>query len=135
MFGKLEFFGSATVGERGQIVLPIDLRKKINLEAGDKLIVMGAMGDNIDRIPVLPTKSMVSHTGSGAGGIDLIAAAKAVSKGYIPAAINCDEKADGCRLNIASKPIETKIRYALCCGYTFGSQTAAIIIKNTDGEI
>lgn len=47
MFGKLEFFGSATVGERGQIVLPIDLRKKMKLEAGDKLIVMGAMGDNV----------------------------------------------------------------------------------------
>jgi AbrB family looped-hinge helix DNA binding protein len=44
MFGKHEFFGSTTVGERGQIVLPADLRKKFNINAGDKLIVIGVMG-------------------------------------------------------------------------------------------
>jgi AbrB family looped-hinge helix DNA binding protein len=47
MFGNLEFFGSATVGERGQVVLPIELRKKMQLEAGEKLIVMGTEGKNI----------------------------------------------------------------------------------------
>ncbi|MFX0005966.1 MAG: AbrB/MazE/SpoVT family DNA-binding domain-containing protein [Promethearchaeota archaeon] len=46
MFGNLEFFGSATVGERGQVVLPIELRKKINLQPSEKLIVMGTMNDN-----------------------------------------------------------------------------------------
>jgi AbrB family looped-hinge helix DNA binding protein len=43
----LEFYGSATVGERGQVVLPIELRKKIQLEAGEKLIVMGTEGESI----------------------------------------------------------------------------------------
>jgi AbrB family looped-hinge helix DNA binding protein len=47
MFGNLEFFGSTTVGERGQVVLPIELRKKMQLQAGDKVIALGAMGDNI----------------------------------------------------------------------------------------
>lgn len=47
MFGNLEFFGSATVGERGQVVLPIELRKEMLLEAGDKFIVMGKKGDNV----------------------------------------------------------------------------------------
>lgn len=47
MFGNLEFFGSATVGERGQVVLPIELRKEMLLEAGDKFIVMGTKGDNV----------------------------------------------------------------------------------------
>ncbi len=47
MFGNLEFFGSATVGERGQVVLPIELRKKIQLQAGDKLIVMGTIDDKL----------------------------------------------------------------------------------------
>jgi AbrB family looped-hinge helix DNA binding protein len=41
MFEKPIFFGSATVGERGQIVLPISLRKKYQIRAGDKLIVVG----------------------------------------------------------------------------------------------
>jgi AbrB family looped-hinge helix DNA binding protein len=47
MFGKVKFFGSATVSERGQVVLPIELRKKMKLQAGDKLIVMGTLGDNV----------------------------------------------------------------------------------------
>lgn len=36
-----EFFGVATVGERGQIVIPIEARKAYNIEIGDKLMVFG----------------------------------------------------------------------------------------------
>lgn len=35
------FFGSATVGERGQIVIPSEARKKLNINPGDKVLVMG----------------------------------------------------------------------------------------------
>lgn len=41
MFKKPEFYGSTTVGERGQIVLPVELRKKFGINAGDKLLVLG----------------------------------------------------------------------------------------------
>jgi len=41
MFGNQEFYGSATVGDRGQIVLPAVLRKKYKINARDKLLVMG----------------------------------------------------------------------------------------------
>lgn len=41
MFEKPEFYGSTTVGERGQIVLPVELRKKFDINAGDKLLVLG----------------------------------------------------------------------------------------------
>jgi AbrB family looped-hinge helix DNA binding protein len=40
-FDKPEFYGSTTVGERGQVVLPASLRKKFNIKPGDKLLVMG----------------------------------------------------------------------------------------------
>jgi len=33
------FYGSATLGERGQIVIPSEARKRHGLEAGDKLLV------------------------------------------------------------------------------------------------
>lgn len=33
-----EFFGSATVGAKGQVVIPAGLRRELNLEPGDKLI-------------------------------------------------------------------------------------------------
>lgn len=34
------FHGTATVGERGQIVIPAELRKKFNINPGDKLLVL-----------------------------------------------------------------------------------------------
>jgi AbrB family looped-hinge helix DNA binding protein len=44
VFKRPEFFGSTTVGERGQIVLPAELRKRYQIKAGDKLIVLGMQG-------------------------------------------------------------------------------------------
>ena len=35
------FYGSVTVSERGQIVIPTDARKDFNISAGDKLLVFG----------------------------------------------------------------------------------------------
>jgi AbrB family looped-hinge helix DNA binding protein len=34
------FFGSVTVGERGQVVIPAEARAELGIQAGDKLIVM-----------------------------------------------------------------------------------------------
>jgi AbrB family looped-hinge helix DNA binding protein len=33
------FYGSATIGERGQIVIPADARKECDMHAGEKLLV------------------------------------------------------------------------------------------------
>jgi AbrB family looped-hinge helix DNA binding protein len=35
------FFGSATVGERGQIVIPAEARKRYSINPGDKVLVIG----------------------------------------------------------------------------------------------
>lgn len=35
------YFGSVLVGERGQIVIPKEARDKFNINAGDKLLVLG----------------------------------------------------------------------------------------------
>ena len=39
---KDHFYGAATVGERGQIVIPVEARKKYNIETADKILIMGA---------------------------------------------------------------------------------------------
>lgn len=33
------FYGTVTVGERGQIVIPAEARKEIGIQAGDKLLI------------------------------------------------------------------------------------------------
>ncbi len=94
--------------------------------------IRAALGPAAAKIPVWPTKSMLSNTGAAAGAVDIIAAVCAMTDGKIPAAKNCDKKADGCDLNIAAEPRDAKIRYALSCSYTCGGQTAALVLKRTD---
>lgn len=36
-----DFYGSVTINEKGQIVIPADARKALNLSSGDKLLVLG----------------------------------------------------------------------------------------------
>lgn len=36
-----KFYGSVTVGERGQVVIPVEARKEFRLEPGAKLLVFG----------------------------------------------------------------------------------------------
>jgi len=40
------FYGAATVGERGQIVIPAEARKNLGIETGDKLLIMTAPSKN-----------------------------------------------------------------------------------------
>jgi 3-oxoacyl-[acyl-carrier-protein] synthase II len=95
--------------------------------------IESALGNAVKKVPVWPTKSMISNTGAAAGGIDIAAAVCAIKEGKIPAAKNCDKKAGGCNLNIVTKGTEADLRYVLCCSYGFG-QTAAIILKKFEGQ-
>lgn len=38
-----KFYGSVTVSERGQIVIPAEARKDFNIDGGDKILVFGDM--------------------------------------------------------------------------------------------
>ena len=91
--------------------------------------IRAALGEAACEIPAWPTKSMLSNTGAASGAVDVIAAVCAMRDGRIPAAVNCDNKAQGCELNIITEPRETEIRNALLCSYTYGGQTAAVVLK------
>ena len=41
------FYGTTTVGEKGQVVIPQEARELMKLEKGDKLLVFGMGGDMI----------------------------------------------------------------------------------------
>ena len=96
--------------------------------------IEAAIGTSAANAAVFPTKSMLSNTGAASGALDVVAAVCAMRDGKVPAAKNCDRKADGCNLNITSQAVQRQIRYALCCSYTYGGQTAALILKNVNGE-
>jgi len=41
---KPKYWGSATVGERGQMVIPADARKALGIGPGDKMVIFGSDG-------------------------------------------------------------------------------------------
>ncbi len=94
--------------------------------------IEAVLGQEVANIAVLPTKSMLSNTGAASGALDVIAAVSAMTEGRIPAAKNCETKADGCNLNIVKQAQQTNINYALCCSYTYGGQTAAVVLKRPE---
>lgn len=72
MLSKPEFYGSSTVGERGQIVLPIELRKKFGIQAGDKLLVLGGEEDTIWGVTLVKSEilsKMMTMVGNNIGDI------------------------------------------------------------------
>ncbi len=38
---RLKFHGTATVGTKGQIVIPVEARSEMGLQEGDKLLILG----------------------------------------------------------------------------------------------
>ncbi len=91
-----------------------------------------ALGSAARTVPVWPTKSMLSTTGAASGALDVVAAARAMAEGLIPAARNYSKAADGCHLNVVTEPRKGPIRHVLCCSYTYGGQTAALVLKAHD---
>jgi len=43
---KHKFYGTTTLGEKGQVVIPIDARKNMRIDKNDRLLVFG-MGEDI----------------------------------------------------------------------------------------
>ncbi len=52
---KRRFYGSVTVSERGQVVIPVKARRDFEIKAGDKLLVVG----DLDRGIAMAKQSMV----------------------------------------------------------------------------
>lgn len=60
-----KFYGSVTVSERGQIVIPIEARKDFNIKTGDKLLVFG----DLERGIGIATFSIMQKTMEGTAGL------------------------------------------------------------------
>jgi AbrB family looped-hinge helix DNA binding protein len=56
------FYGAATVGERGQIVIPADARTALGIKPGDKLLVFrDPVVDGITLAPLEAVQSVLEH--------------------------------------------------------------------------
>lgn len=86
-------------------------------------------GTALETIDVWAIKGMTSHTGAAAGAMEVAAAVKAIETDTVGPSINSEKAAAGCQLKLTRGVVEKPIRNVLCCGYSFGGQTAAVIVK------
>jgi len=60
------FIGAVTVGERGQVVIPADARKKLDIHTGDRLLVMGHPNrDGLMLFKVEAVREFLDHLAAG----------------------------------------------------------------------
>jgi len=44
---NITFFGSSTIGEKGQVVIPVEGRQKLDMNPGDRLLFMGDLDKGV----------------------------------------------------------------------------------------
>ena len=55
------FYGTANLGEKGQIVIPNEARENMKLEKGDRLLVFGMGEDTIALMKLSQIEKIASH--------------------------------------------------------------------------
>jgi len=60
------FLGTVTVGERGQVVIPAEARKKLDIHTGDKLFMIShPSGDGLIVFKVDAMREFLNHLAAG----------------------------------------------------------------------
>jgi AbrB family looped-hinge helix DNA binding protein len=62
---KPTYYGSATVGERGQMVIPADARKALGIDPGDKMVIFGHGGGQ--RLVMMKAEMMTQYVSQALG--------------------------------------------------------------------
>jgi AbrB family looped-hinge helix DNA binding protein len=59
-----QFYGTTTLGEKGQVVIPSEAREAMNLKKGDKLLVFGMGCDMLAFSKLSKVEQFASHLAS-----------------------------------------------------------------------
>jgi AbrB family looped-hinge helix DNA binding protein len=66
-----KFYGATTIGERGQVVIPAEARKDLNLSPSTKIMVFGApMGGGLLIIKADSVAEMLAHASKMLSGVE-----------------------------------------------------------------
>jgi 3-oxoacyl-[acyl-carrier-protein] synthase II len=83
---------------------------------------------------VSSTKSATGHLLGASAGIEIIACAKAIETGVLPATLNLDNPDEGCDLDfIPHTPRETKVDVTMSNSFGFGGHNACLVLRRFEG--
>lgn len=99
----------------------------------ETLAIKNAFGRQAYRIPVSSTKSMMGHSTTACGAMEMLVALMAVRTGVIPPTINYEVPDPSCDLDyVPNTAREIACRHVLSNSLGFGGQNAALIISRFD---
>ncbi len=109
------------------LIVPTGLAAPVT-DRAEAAALRNVFGAALPSIPLAPVKSLVGNCGAGAGGMDFIVAAKAVTEQTIPAVINADQPLDD--LNLTTAPArEADLQFVLTYSGGLGGQFAALVLR------
>jgi len=97
--------------------------------------IKGVFGDYAYDIPISSIKSMIGHTISASGAIELISTILSVQHNIIPPTINYENPDPKCDLDyVPNKSREARVDVALSNSFGFGGQNASLIVRKLSFE-
>ena len=86
--------------------------------------------DHAYNLAISATKSMTGHLLGGAGGIETVFTALAISEGRLPPTINHDHSGDECDLDYVPNLMrEDRVEHAMTNSFGFGGTNASLVLS------
>jgi len=102
-------------------------------DASETSAIKKVFGDHAGNLMISSTKSMTGHLLGGAGGIEAVFTALALSTGMIPPTINLENPADGCDLDYVPNVARKKeVSAAMTNSFGFGGTNAVLVMGRID---
>lgn len=119
---------SGLTPEKIQLLVPFGAAAA-SLDLAEAHAIRSVFDTHTPNLPIFASKGQVGNCGA-ASSIDLINTILCIKENKIPKSMNCPNPVAEYGLNINNEKIlETSIEHGATCSYTFGGQTAAIVVS------
>lgn len=96
----------------------------------ETLAIKKALGEQVYKVKINSTKSMIGHLLGAAGGVEFIACVKSIEDGFVHATAGLKEPGEGCDLDYTmGDGVNLDVHYAISNSLGFGGVNASLVIK------
>ena len=104
-------------------------------DATETLALKQAFGDHASRLAISSPKSMTGHLTCGAGALNVLVGARAMTDGVVPPTINLEEPDPKCDLDyVPNEAREMTVRAVLVNAFAFGGTNACLVLKAAEDD-